>query len=101
MSKVTTTIQSTDGQPVEYPARLVTVSQLEAAHPALKGRVRGFLVRADWSQPDYQGLREAVVRIGRSVYIDEPRFLGWVTSHRAAGPATPRNPHGRAGKRKS
>lgn len=87
-------------QPTDGPPRLLTVAQLEAAHPALKGRVRSFVVRADCYQAGYDGLREAVVRIGRSVYIDEPRFLGWVQTHRGAAPAQPRNPHGRGGRPK-
>lgn len=93
-------IEALDGQPVDYPSRLLTVAQLEEAHPALKGRVRGYIVRADYNSGGFDGLRDAVVRIGRSVYIDEPRFLGWVQSHRGAAPALPRNPDGRAGKPK-
>ena len=95
---VSTTIAALDGQPVQYPARLLTVNQLEEAHPALKGRVRGFILRADLGAPDYAGLRDAVVRLGRSVYVDEVPFLAWLHSLRGAPPARPRNPHGRGGK---
>jgi len=94
-----TTIQAQDGQSVEYPARLLTVSQLEERHPALKGRTRAFILRADLNDADYVGLRDAVVRLGRSVYLDEVRFLLWLDSHRGAPPAQPRNPDGRAGKK--
>ena len=99
MSVAKTTIETLDGQTVDFPAKLVTVKQLEDKNQGLQGRVRGYLVRADWGQPDYVGLRDAIVRIGRSVYIDEPLFFRWIESHRASAPAAPRNPHGRAGKR--
>ena len=78
--------------------RLITVPQAVERHPAFEGRIRGFIVRADRQEPDYAGLRAAIVRIGRSVYLDEYKFLDWVDSRRAAAPDAPRNPHGRAGK---
>ena len=59
--------------------------------------LRVFL-RADLNAPDYAGLRDAVVRLGRSVYIDEGPFLAWLSTRRAAPPVAPRNPHGRGGK---
>lgn len=93
-----TTIHAPDGQPVEYPARIVTVNQLEEKHTALKGRVRQFILRADLAAPDYVGLRDAVIRLGRSVYIDEVRFLDWFRGHSGNPPAQARNPHGRGGK---
>jgi hypothetical protein len=99
MRPATTKIQAPDGQPVEYPARLLTVAQLEQAQPALKGRVRGFVLRADLNIPDYAGLRDAIVRLGPSVYIDEPRFNSWLNTRRGTAPNGPRNPHGRAGKK--
>lgn len=95
---VATTIHAPDGQPVEYPARLLTVRQTEDAHPAFKGRLRTFILHADLNAPDYAGLRDAVIRLGRSVYIDEGRFLSWLHTRRGAPPAAPRNPHGRGGK---
>lgn len=93
-----TTIQTPDGKSVEYPSRLLTVKQTEEAHPAFKGRIRSFILRADLNAPDYAGLRDAVVRLGRSVYIDEGPFLAWLSTRRAAPPVAPRNPHGRGGK---
>ena len=98
MSAVTT-VEMPDGQAVEIPARIITVAQTEERHPAVKGRLRGFILRADLGDPDYDKLREAVIRLGRSVYIDESRFLAWMRSHAGAAPAQPRNPHGRGGKR--
>ena len=79
-----TTIQAPDGQSVQYPARLLTVSQLEEQHPALKGRTRALIYRADLNDPEFSGLRDAVVRFGRSVYLDEIRFLLWIDERRGA-----------------
>ena len=56
-----TTIHAPDGQAVEYPACLLTVAQLEERHPGVKGRVRGFILRADLNAPDYAGLRDAII----------------------------------------
>ena len=95
---VSTTIHAPDGQPVEYPARIVTVKQFEANNPGFAGRTRGFILRADLNDPDYAGLRDAIVRLGRSVYVDEPRALAWLHTRRGTPPARPRNPHGRGGK---
>ena len=98
MAASKTTIKTPDNQEVDYPARLLTIAQLEEAHPGFKGRTRGYILRADLNSPDFAGLRDAVVRMGRSVYVDELRFLGWTMSRRAAAPDKARNPHGRAGK---
>lgn len=94
-----TKIETPDGQSVDYPARLVTVAQLEDRNPGLKGRVRGFIMRADLNSPEYAGIRDAVIRLGRSVYIDEPRFIAALREHAGKAPAQPRNPDGRAGKK--
>lgn len=93
-----TSISTPDGARVEYPACLVTVSQLEERHPALKGRVRSFILRADLGSPDYACLRDAIIRLGRSVYIDEPKFLEGLRTHAGKPAAAPRSPHGRGGK---
>jgi hypothetical protein len=98
MSKVTTPIATPSGETLEYPARLVTVSQYETKNPGLKNRMRGYILRADLNSPDFAGLREAIVRIGRSVYLDEPRADSWLNTRRSCSPTRPRNPHGRAGK---
>lgn len=83
-------------------ARLLTVAQLEAAHPGFKGRLRSFILRADADIPGYSGLRAAVVRPGggRSVYIDEVRFLEWLDRHRGAAPSPSHNPDGRGAQKK-
>ena len=99
MPKTTTPIDTPSGETLEYPAKLVTVAQYETNNPGLKNRMRGYILRADLHSPDFEGLREAIVRIGRSVYLDEPRADSWVNTRRTAPAALPRNPHGRAGKR--
>jgi hypothetical protein len=90
-----TTLSTPQGGTVDYPACLVTVAQLEERHPALKGRVRSFILRADLGSPDYAPLRDAIIRLGRSVYIDEPKFLEGLRTHAGKPASTPRNPHGR------
>jgi hypothetical protein len=95
----TTTIPTQHGQPIDFPSRLLTVTQAEEAHPATKGRLRTWMVKSDCGNPDFAGLRDAVVRLGRSVYIDEPFFVAWLRSRAGAPPSPSRNPHGRAGKR--
>ncbi len=95
---LTTTIHAPDGQPVEYPARLLTVAQLEAAHPAINGRLRSWILRSDLNDPDYAGLQGAIIRLGRSVYVDEVLFLAWLRSRSGLPAARPRNPRGRGGK---
>ena len=101
MPKTTTPIDTPSGETLEYPAKLVTVAQYETNNPGLKNRMRGYILRADLHSPDFEGLREAIVRIGRSVYLDEPRADSWVNTRRTAPAALPRNPHGRAGKKGS
>ena len=98
---VSTTIHAPDGQPVEYPARITTIKQFEAENPGFEGRTRGFILRADLNDPDFAGFRDAVIRLGRSVYIDVPKALAWLQTRRGAPPARPRNPHGRGGKGKA
>lgn len=90
------TVPDKSGEP-EASTRLLTKKQLAERHPALAGRIPHFVVRADRGDPDYVGLRRAIVRIGRSVYIDEPPFEHWLNTLRGAAPDQPRNPHGRGG----
>lgn len=95
----TTVVETQHGTSIEYPSRLLTVTQTEEAHPATKGHLRTWIVKADCGNPDFLGLRDAVVRLGRSVYIDEPFFVAWLRSRAGVPPAPSRNPHGRAGKK--
>ncbi len=92
-----TTLTAPNGDVFEYPSTLLTVAQIEEKHPGLKGRVRGIIFRADFNDPDYGGFREAVIRLGRSVYIDEVPFLVALRAHAGHPPARARSPHGRGG----
>ena len=61
--------------PAEKPLCAVTVKQLEERQPGTAGRVRGWIHRADAGDAAFAWLRPAVIRIGRSVLIDELRFV--------------------------
>jgi hypothetical protein len=56
------------------PMRVVTVDQTEAANPGLKGRMSGWIKRADAGEPDFAWLKLCIIRVGRSVFIDDVRF---------------------------
>lgn len=86
-----------DGPPMRGP--FFSVAQLEARHPAFKGRVRRWILHADAGCSGFDGLRGCVVRIGRSVLLDEAGILNWLSSHAGHPPSVARNPHGRMGKR--
>ena len=53
--------------------------------------------RADRGSPDYACLRDSIIRLGRSIYIDEPKFIEGMRTHLGKAPAIARNPHGRGG----
>lgn len=63
---------------------LMTVRQLAERHPAFsEAAIRWALFcarspKGTRAHEVYAGLRPAVVRVGRKVLIDEPRFLDWV-----------------------
>ena len=89
-----------DGTPAsvnERPGRvppervLLTVPQIEQKHPALKGRMRTWIHRADCGDPEFAGLRIALVRIGRSVFISDEYFRRFIENNRAMSPAPSRN----------
>lgn len=78
---------------------VLTVKQFEEKHPGTRGRMRGYIFRADVGMPDFAGLSGAVVRLGRTVMLDEAAVLAWLAS-RTQQPRSPaRNPHGRAGRK--
>jgi hypothetical protein len=77
----------------------LTVAQFEALHPGLKNRMRGYIMRADIGLGDYAGLAEAIIRVGRSVVIDESAAIRWLRSRAGQPKSRGRNPHGRAGRR--
>jgi hypothetical protein len=77
---------------------ILTVSQIEDKHPALQGRMRGYIMRADLGLSNYEGLSVAVIRVGRTVMLDESAVLHWLESRTQQPKSRPRNPHGRVGK---
>jgi hypothetical protein len=70
--------------------RLVTVEQAEATNPALKGRTRAWIHKADTGHPEYIGLRRAIVRVGRSLFINEHALHEWLAQRAAMPPAPSR-----------
>lgn len=77
---------------------ILTVAQFEGKHQATKGKLRRYIMCADAGLEEFDGLRDAVLRIGRSVFIAEDRVLAWLSTRAAQPPAPARNPHGRGGK---
>ena len=72
------------------PMRLLTVKQAESAHPALKGRLRQWIHRADANDPEFRDLRAALVRVGRSVFLDDVNFRVFLYERSALPPAPSR-----------
>ena len=85
------------GTHVEGP--ILTIQQFEEKHPGTQGRMRGYIFRADVGLPIYVGLCDAVIRVGRTVMLDESRVLKWLESRSHQPKSRARNPHGRVGKR--
>lgn len=77
---------------------ILTVPQFEEKHPGTKNRMRGFIMRADLGLPEYDGLCDAVIRIGRSVLVDESQVLQWLETRTNQAKSLARSPHGRAGR---
>lgn len=76
----------------------LTVAQFEDKHPATKRRMRGWIMRADLNFPDFAGLSDAIVRVGRSVLVDEAAAINWLESRKHQPKSPSRNPHGCVGK---
>jgi hypothetical protein len=70
------------------PIRAYTVDQIEADNPGLKGRLRTWIKRADAGDPAFAWLKFCVIRVERSVFIDEVRFRD-ALHQRTAIPAAP------------
>jgi hypothetical protein len=68
--------------------RAYSVDQIEAEHPGTKGRLRQWIKRADAGDPDFAWLKFCVIRVGRSVLIDDIRFRDSLYQ-RTAIPAAP------------
>lgn len=52
----------------------VTVKQIEQRHPGVQGRMRSWIHRADSGDVELAWLKAAIIRVGRSVLIDQARF---------------------------
>ena len=78
------------------PLRLQTVHQTEAQHPALTGRLRGWIHKGDAGHPEYIGLRRATVRVGRSLFINQVAFDEWLAQRSAMPPASSRTSNSQA-----
>ena len=72
------------------PIRAFTIDQTEAEHPGIKGRLRSWIKRADAGDPAFAWLKFAVIRIERSVFIDDVRFRDGLHQHTAMPPAPSR-----------
>lgn len=70
------------------PIRACTIAQIEAQQPGVKGRLRQWIHRADAGDADFAWLKLCVIRVGRSVLIDEVRFRDSL-HQRTAVPAAP------------
>ena len=79
-------------QPAAAPEvpRLRTIRQFADAHVAFsEARLRNLIFNAVPRHSSRgvlpaNGLAEALVRIGRRVYIDEAKFFGWIEAQRKA-----------------
>lgn len=78
------------------PIRAFSVDQMEAEHPGIKGRLRQWIHRADAGDPDFAWLKFCIIRVGRSVLIDEVRFRDSLYQ-RTAIPASPSRRSDKAG----
>ena len=70
--------------------RLLTVSQAEDKHPAMQGKARDWIRRADAGNPDYVSLRRAIVRVGRSVFLNDYALTEFFYQRSAMPPASSR-----------
>lgn len=73
------------------PMRVFSVDQIEAAHPGLKGRLRQWIKRADSGDPAFHWLKLCVVRVERSIFIDDVLFRDKLHQRTALPPAPARN----------
>jgi hypothetical protein len=68
----------------------LTVRQVEERHPGLQGRVRAWIHRADAGDPNFAGLQTAIIRVGRSVLVDELRLVEFLRQRSQIPPAPSR-----------
>ena len=67
-----------------------TVKQEEAKHPGVQGRLRAWIHRADAGDPALALLKLAIIRVGRSVLIDDLRFTEFLRQQSIIPPAPSR-----------
>lgn len=72
------------------PMRVYTIEQIEAEHPGVKGRLPKWIHRADAGDPEFAWLKLCVIRISRSVFIDDVRFRDGLHQRSAIPPAPSR-----------
>jgi hypothetical protein len=77
---------------------VVTVTQFEERQPATKGKLRSWIGKADKGLDGFEGLRPHVIRVGRSVMLNEAGVLLWLASLSDRPPTIARNPYGCKGK---
>ena len=82
------------------PLRAYSIDQIETEHPGVKGRLRQWIARSDADDPAFAWLKFCVIRVGRSVLIDEVRFRDSLYQ-RTAIPAAPSRTASRAGDKKA
>ncbi len=70
------------------PMCACTVKQITERHPGVKGRLPQWIHRADAGDPAFAWLKFCVIRVGRSVLIDDVRFRESLYQ-RTAIPAAP------------
>jgi hypothetical protein len=75
--------------------RVCTVEQEEAEHPGLKGKLRDWNKQAYAGNPDYAWFTLCIIRVGRTVLIDDVRLRDMLYQRTALPPAPPRNPEGK------
>lgn len=68
----------------------LTVKQVEMRHPGVQGRLRAWIHRADAGDANFAGLRPAVIRVGRSVLVDELRFVEFLRQRSEIPPSPDR-----------
>lgn len=56
---------------------LRTVKQIAEGNPAMKASTLRWWI----DQADMNGFKGCIVRVGKSVYIHEPRFNRWLLDH--------------------
>jgi hypothetical protein len=80
---------------------ILTIQQFEEKHPATRNRMRGWILHSDAGFHGFAALRNCVIRVGRSVMLDEAGVIDWLASHSGRPPSPARNPHGRGARAKS